>query len=215
MAAALTLPFGITSSKEYAELEWPIDLMITITWLSWGINMIGTMMNRRERHLYVAMWFFLSTFLGVALLHVVNSLAMPVSMWKSYSLFAGGQDALVQWWYGHNAVAFFLTTPILGLMYYFLPKAANRPVFLPFVDYSFLVIGLYLYLGRSAPPAAHFTARMGTKFRHRVFYRPVGTVVGRHGQRHADDARRLGQIAYRTRITIFLLGVGFLWYVNI
>ena len=129
LSAAITLPLGMTTAKEYAELEWPIDILITIVWVIFGINMIGTIMKRRERHMYVAIWFYLATFFTVAMLHVVNSLEIPVTLFKSYSLFAGVQDALVQWWYGHNAVAFFLTTPYLGLMYYFLPKAANRPVF--------------------------------------------------------------------------------------
>ncbi len=129
VAAAVTLPLGYTSSKEYAELEWPIDIAIAVTWVVFGINMIGTIIKRRERHLYVAIWFYLATFVTVAVLHIFNSLALPVNALKSYSVYAGVQDALVQWWYGHNAVAFFLTTPFLGLMYYFVPKAANRPVY--------------------------------------------------------------------------------------
>jgi cytochrome c oxidase cbb3-type subunit I/II len=129
VAAAISLPLGYTSSKEYAELEWPIDIAITIVWVVFGINMIGTILKRRERHLYVAIWFYLATFITVAILHIFNSLALPVNIMKSYSAYAGVQDALVQWWYGHNAVAFFLTTPFLGLMYYFVPKAANRPVY--------------------------------------------------------------------------------------
>ena len=129
VAAAVTLPLGFTSSKEYAELEWPIDIAIALIWVVFGINMIGTIIKRRERHMYVAVWFYLATFVTVAVLHIVNSFALPVSFMKSYSAYAGVQDALVQWWYGHNAVAFFLTTPYPGLMYYFLPKAANRPVF--------------------------------------------------------------------------------------
>ncbi len=129
LAAAITLPLGITTSKEYAELEWPIDIAITIIWVVFGWNMIGTIIKRRERHMYVAIWFYIATFVTVAVLHVVNSFEMPVTLFKSYSWYAGVQDALVQWWYGHNAVAFFLTTPYLGMMYYFLPKAANRPVY--------------------------------------------------------------------------------------
>ena len=129
VAAAITLPLGLTSSKEYAELEWPIDIAITLIWVVFGLNMFMTIINRRERHLYVAVWFYIATFVTVAVLHIVNSFELPVSAFKSYSLYAGVQDALVQWWYGHNAVAFFLTTPYLGLMYYFLPKAANRPVY--------------------------------------------------------------------------------------
>jgi cytochrome c oxidase cbb3-type subunit I/II len=129
LAAAITLPLGITTSKEYAELEWPIDIAITIIWVVFGWNMIGTILRRREKHMYVAIWFYIATFVTVAVLHLVNSFEMPVSLFKSYSWYAGVQDALVQWWYGHNAVAFFLTTPYLGMMYYFLPKAANRPVY--------------------------------------------------------------------------------------
>ena len=129
VAAALTLFLGYTTSKEYAELEWPIDIAIALIWVVFGINMLGTIIKRRERHMYVAIWFYIATFVTVAVLHIVNSIELPVSMWKSYSAYAGVQDALVQWWYGHNAVAFFLTTPYLGLMYYFLPKAANRPVY--------------------------------------------------------------------------------------
>lgn len=129
VSAALTIPFGITTGKEYAELEWPIDIAITLIWVVFGINLFGTILKRRERHLYVAIWFYIATFVTVAMLHIVNSFELPVSFLKSYSWYAGVQDALVQWWYGHNAVAFFLTTPYLGLMYYFIPKAANRPVY--------------------------------------------------------------------------------------
>jgi cytochrome c oxidase cbb3-type subunit I/II len=149
VSAALTLPFGFTTSKEYAELEWPIDVAIAIVWVAFGINMIGTVVKRRVEHMYVAIWFYLATFITVALLHVVNSLELPVSLLKSYSMYAGVQDALVQWWYGHNAVAFFLTTPFLGIMYYFIPKAANRPVFsyrLSIVHFWSLIF-LYIWAG--------------------------------------------------------------------
>ncbi|MDO7850434.1 cytochrome-c oxidase, cbb3-type subunit I [Hymenobacter convexus] len=129
LSAVATLPLGFTTSKEYAELEWPIDIAITLVWVVFGWNMFGTIARRRERHLYVAIWFYIATFLTVAVLHIVNSMEMPVSFLKSYSMYVGVQDALVQWWYGHNAVAFFLTTPYLGMMYYFLPKAAGRPVY--------------------------------------------------------------------------------------
>lgn len=128
-SAAITLLLGFTTGKEYAELEWPIDIAITLVWVVFGINMLGTILKRREKHLYVAIWFYIATWITVAMLHIVNSIEIPVSFMKSYSWYAGVQDALVQWWYGHNAVAFFLTTPVLGLMYYFLPKAANRPVY--------------------------------------------------------------------------------------
>lgn len=129
VCAVATLPFGITSGKEYAELEWWIDILIALMWVVWGFNMFATILIRRVQHLYVAIWFFIATFVTVAMLHIFNSFELPVSFLKSYSWYAGVQDALVQWWYGHNAVAFFLTTPYLGLMYYFVPKAANRPVY--------------------------------------------------------------------------------------
>ncbi len=129
VAAAITLPLGITTSKEYAELEWPIDIAIAVVWVVFGWNMFATIIKRRERHLYVAIWFYIATFVTVAVLHIFNSFELPVHLFKSYSAYAGVQDALVQWWYGHNAVAFFLTTPYLGLMYYFIPKVSGRPVY--------------------------------------------------------------------------------------
>jgi cytochrome c oxidase cbb3-type subunit I/II len=129
VAAALTLPFGFTQGKEYAELEWPIDIAIAVVWVAFGYNLLRTVMIRRVKHIYVAVWFYIATFITVAVLHVVNSAALPVSLFKSYSAYAGVSDAIVQWWYGHNAVAFFLTTPFLGLMYYFIPKSVNRPVY--------------------------------------------------------------------------------------
>jgi len=129
VSAAITLPLGFTTSKEYAELEWPIKIAIAVVWVAFTVNLIGTILKRRERHMYVAIWFYLATALTVAVLHITNSMTMPAGWFKSYSMYAGVQDALVQWWYGHNAVAFFLTTPYLGMMYYYLPKAANRPVF--------------------------------------------------------------------------------------
>ncbi|SHI95133.1 cytochrome c oxidase cbb3-type subunit I/II [Mesonia phycicola] len=149
VAAAITLPLGYTSSKEYAELEWPIDIAIAIVWVAFGVNMIWTIFKRRQRHLYVAIWFYLATFVTVAVLHIFNNIELPVSALKSYSVYAGVQDALVQWWYGHNAVAFFLTTPFLGLMYYFVPKAANRPVYsyrLSIVHFWSLIF-IYIWAG--------------------------------------------------------------------
>jgi cytochrome c oxidase cbb3-type subunit I/II len=149
VCAAVTLILGITVGKEYAELEWPIDILITLIWVVWGINMIGTIMKRREKHLYVALWFFISTLVTVAVLHITNSIEIPISFLKSYSVYAGVQDALVQWWYGHNAVAFFLTTPYLGLMYYYMPKAANRPVYsykLSIVHFWALIF-IYIWAG--------------------------------------------------------------------
>ncbi|HMI02245.1 MAG TPA: cytochrome-c oxidase, cbb3-type subunit I [Pedobacter sp.] len=129
VSAVITLPLGLTTSHEYAELEWPIDIAITLIWVVFGVNMFGTIIKRREQHMYVAIWFYIATFVTVAVLHIINSFELPISAFKSYYLYAGVQDALVQWWYGHNAVAFFLTTPYLGMMYYFLPKMANRPVY--------------------------------------------------------------------------------------
>ena len=149
VAAAITLPLGMSTAKEYAELEWPIDIAITLIWVVFGFNMFATIIKRRERHLYVAVWFYIATFVTVAVLHLVNSFELPVTLFKSYSWYAGVQDALVQWWYGHNAVAFFLTTPFLGLMYYFLPKAANRPVFsykLSIIHFWALIF-LYIWAG--------------------------------------------------------------------
>ena len=147
--AAISLPMGWTTSKEYAELEWPIDLLITVVWVFFTVNLLGTVIKRRERHMYVAIWFYIATAVTVAVLHIVNSLEVPISMTKSYSMYAGVQDALVQWWYGHNAVAFFLTTSYLGMMYYFLPKAAKRPIFsyrLSIIHFWALIF-LYIWAG--------------------------------------------------------------------
>jgi len=149
LCAALTLLSGFTTGKEYAELEWPIDLMIAVVWVAFGWNMIGTVLKRRVKHIYVSVWWYLATFLGVAILHIVNSIEIPASFLKSYPVYAGAQDAVVQWWYGHNAVAFFLTTPWLGLMYYYLPKSANRPIYsyqLSIVHFWTLIF-LYMWAG--------------------------------------------------------------------
>lgn len=149
IGAAITLPMGLSSAKEYAELEWPLDIAIAIVWLSGLTNLVMTTIHRRVEHIYAAIWFYIASFVTVAMLHVINNLELPVSLFKSYSLYAGVQDALVQWWYGHNAVAFFLTTPYLGLMYYFLPKAANRPIYsyrLSIVHFWSLIF-LYIWAG--------------------------------------------------------------------
>jgi cytochrome c oxidase cbb3-type subunit I/II len=149
VAAAITLPMGLSTSTEYAELEWPVDIAIAVVWVTFAVNFFGTLVKRRERHLYVALWFYMASILAVGVLHIVNSLAVPVSAFKSYSVFAGVQDALVQWWYGHNAVAFILTTPFLGLMYYFMPKAAERPVYsyrLSIIHFWSLVF-IYMWAG--------------------------------------------------------------------
>jgi cytochrome c oxidase cbb3-type subunit I/II len=158
VSAAVTLPLGITQGKEYAELEWPIDIAIAVVWLGFfGGNFLMTLLNRRERHLYVALWFYIATIVTVSLLHVFNNLVVPTGLFKSYSIYAGVQDAFMQWWYGHNAVAFFLTTPFLGLMYYFLPKAAERPVFsykLSIIHFWSLVF-IYIWAG---PHHLHYSA---------------------------------------------------------
>ncbi len=149
VAAAVTLPLGITQGKEYAELEWPIDLAVVVVWVLFAVNFFWTLAKRREKHMYVALWFYIATILTVAVLYIVNNLAIPLGLTSSYSVFGGVQDALVQWWYGHNAVAFFLTTPVLGIMYYFLPKAAGRPVFsyrLSIVHFWALVF-VYIWAG--------------------------------------------------------------------
>ncbi|MEE4259633.1 MAG: cytochrome-c oxidase, cbb3-type subunit I [Bacteroidales bacterium] len=149
LAAAITLPLGFTSSKEYAELEWPIDIAVVLIWVVFGVNMIGTILKRRVKHIYVAIWFYIATWVTVAVLYITNNVEIPVSLWKSYPVYAGIQDALVQWWYGHNAVAFFLTTPYLGLMYYFVPKISNRPIYsykLSIIHFWALIF-LYIWAG--------------------------------------------------------------------
>jgi cytochrome c oxidase cbb3-type subunit I/II len=157
VAAAITLPMGFTQAKEYAELEWPIDIAIAVVWVVFAVNFFGTLARRRERHLYVALWFYIASIVTVAILHIFNNLSLPVAPFKSYSIYAGVQDAFMQWWYGHNAVAFFLTTPFLGLMYYFMPKAAERPVYsykLSILHFWSLVF-MYIWAG---PHHLHYTA---------------------------------------------------------
>ncbi len=157
VSAAITLPLGFTQAKEYAELEWPIDIAIAIVWVVFAVNFFGTLIRRRERHIYVALWFYIASIVTVAILHIFNNLSVPAGLFKSYSIYAGVQDAFMQWWYGHNAVAFFLTTPFLGLMYYFMPKAADGPVFsykLSILHFWSLVF-MYIWAG---PHHLHYTA---------------------------------------------------------
>ena len=157
LSAAITLPLGITTSKEYAELEWPIDILIAVVWVSYAIVFLGTIVKRKTPHIYVANWFFAAFIVTVAVLHIFNSMALPVGLWKSYSAYAGVQDAMVQWWYGHNAVGFFLTAGFLGIMYYFVPKQANRPVYsyrLSVVHFWALIF-TYIWAG---PHHLHYTA---------------------------------------------------------
>ncbi len=149
LAAAITLPLGYTSAKEYAELEWPIDILITLVWVSYAIVFFGTIVKRRTEHIYVANWFYGAFIITIAVLHVVNSAAIPVTFWKSYSAYAGAADAMVQWWYGHNAVGFYLTAGFLGMMYYFVPKQAGRPVYsyqLSIVHF-WALISMYIWAG--------------------------------------------------------------------
>ncbi|HNL43042.1 MAG TPA: cbb3-type cytochrome c oxidase subunit I, partial [Ottowia sp.] len=157
VAAAISLPLGYTTSKEYAELEWPIDVLITLVWVAYAVVFFGTVGTRRVRHIYVANWFYGGFILAIALLHVVNSAELPVGLMKSYSAYAGVQDAMVQWWYGHNAVGFFLTAGFLGMMYYFIPKQAERPVYsyrLSIVHFWALIF-TYMWAG---PHHLHYTA---------------------------------------------------------
>jgi cytochrome c oxidase cbb3-type subunit 1 len=157
LLAAITLPLGYTTSKEYAELEWPIDLLITVVWVVYAYVFFGTIAKRKTSHIYVANWFFAAFIVTVAVLHIVNSLEIPVSLMKSYSIYAGATDAMVQWWYGHNAVGFFLTAGFLGMMYYFVPKQAERPVYsyrLSIVHF-WALIAVYIWAG---PHHLHYTA---------------------------------------------------------
>ncbi len=155
--AVITLLAGYTTSKEYAELEWPIDILIAVVWVSYGVVFFGTVARRKMKHIYVANWFFGAFIITVAILHIINSMAVPVSFWKSYSMYAGARDAMVQWWYGHNAVGFFLTAGFLGIMYYFVPKQAERPVYsyrLSIVHF-WALISIYIWAG---PHHLHYTA---------------------------------------------------------
>ena len=155
--AAITLPLGLTSTKEYAELEWPIDILIAVVWVSYALVFFGTIMKRKMKHIYVGNWFFGAFIITVAVLHIVNSMAVPVSLTKSYSLYAGATDAMIQWWYGHNAVGFFLTAGFLGMMYYFVPKQAERPIYsyrLSIVHF-WALISIYIWAG---PHHLHYTA---------------------------------------------------------
>ncbi|MFT4798151.1 MAG: cytochrome c oxidase cbb3-type subunit 1 [Candidatus Azotimanducaceae bacterium] len=155
--AAITLPLGLTTSKEYAELEWPIDILIAVVWVAYAVLFFGTVMKRKTEHIYVANWFFAAFIVAVAILHIINSLAIPVTLTKSYSVYAGSVDAMVQWWYGHNAVGFFLTAGFLGIMYYFVPKQAGRPVYsyrLSVVHF-WALIAIYVWAG---PHHLHYTA---------------------------------------------------------
>ncbi|GIX13939.1 MAG: hypothetical protein KatS3mg118_1898 [Paracoccaceae bacterium] len=200
--AASGYVLGVTQAREYAEPEWYVDLWLTVVWVAYLAVFLGTILNRKEPHIYVANWFYLSFIVTIAMLHVVNNLAIPVSLLgsKSHSAFAGVQDALVQWWYGHNAVGFFLTAGFLGMMYYFVPKQAERPVYqLQAVDHPLLGADLPLHLGRAASPALHRAARLGAVAGHGVLGHAVDAQLGRHDQRPDDAARAHGTSCAPTR----------------
>ena len=210
VAAAVSLPLGFTQGKEYAELEWPIDIAVVLIWVVFAVNFFGTIAVRRERHLYVALWFYIATVVAIAVLYIFNNLAMPADWHRSYSIYAGSQDAFMQWWYGHNAVAFFLTTPFLGIMYYFLPKAAGRPVFsyrLSIVHFWSLVF-IYIWAG---PHHLHYTSLpdwASTVVQSDV----VDAILGWDDQRPSDFARRVATCCGRSDSQIFRRGNYFLWH---
>src|SRR6056297_2211656 len=195
VAAAITLPLGLTTSKEYAELEWPIDIAIAVVWVTYALVFFGTIMKRATPHIYVANWFYGAFIITVAVLHIGNNMALPTSAFKSYSAYAGVTDAMMQWWYGHNAVGFFLTAGFLGMMYYFVPKQAERPVYsyrLSIVHF-WALIAVHIWAG---PHHLHCPARLGPEPGHGHVYHFAGTLLGRHDQRHHDPLRRLGQITH-------------------
>ena len=180
--AAITLPLGITSSKEYAELEWPIDILVALVWVAFTVNLVMTVVKRRVRHIYVAIWFYLSTAVTIAMLYIFNNLEVPATLFKSYSVYAGVEDAVVQWWYGHNAVAFFLTTPILGLMYYFVPKAAQRPIYsyrLSIIHFWTLIF-IYIWAGPHHllySPTPEWAQVLGTVFSFMLIFPSWGGMI--------------------------------------
>ena len=205
LLAVTGYPMGITQSKEYAEPEWYADLVLTFAWVCYLWIYMRTLANRAEPHIYVANWYYMGFIVVIAMLHVVNNLAMPVSIAypKSYSLFSGVQDAMTQWWYGHNAVGFLLTAGFLGMMYYFLPKAVNRPIYsYPPVDHRVLGYHLPVPLGRVSPPALHGAARLGAVSWYDHVSHPAGAQLGVGVQRDPDHQRCLGQGAHRSRRTL-------------
>ena len=200
--AATGYLMGVTQSKEYAEPEWYVDLWLTLVWVVYLLVFLGTLWKRKEPHIYVANWFFLSFIVTIAMLHIVNNLSIPVSLTgsKSVQVFAGVQDAMTQWWYGHNAVGFFLTTGFLAIMYYFIPKRVNRPVFsyrLSIVHFWSLIF-IYIWAG-SAPLALYGAATMGADAGHDLLGDAVDAELGRHDQWRHDAVRRLGQAAHGPR----------------
>ncbi len=198
VAAAVTLPLGITTGKEYAELEWPIDILITLVWVAYALVFFGTIVKRKVKHIYVANWFYGAYIITVAVLHLVNSAEVPASLWKSYSVYPGATDAMVQWWYGHNAVGFFLTAGFLGNHVLLRAEGGGPAHFLvPAVGRALLGADIHLHVGRPASLALHRTARLGAVDRHGLLADPAGSVVGRHDQRHHDLVRCVAQTARR------------------
>ena len=211
VAAALTLADG-HSRRAKSTPSWSGRSTLRSRSCGWSSRSTfsARCARRRERHMYVALWFYIATIVTIAVLHVFNSLEIPAGLLKSYPVYAGVQDAFMQWWYGHNAVGFFLTTPFLGLMYYFLPKAAERPVYsLPVEHHSLLVVGVHLYLGRPASSALHGAAGMGLDAGHVVFRHAMDAVLGWHDQRPADAAGRWHKVAADPILKFFVVGVTF------
>ena len=188
----VSLPLGNTTTKEYAEIEFTGAIWLAIVWVAYAVVFFGTLIKRKVKHIYVGNWFFGSFILTTAMLHIVNHMSLPVSWFKSYSMYSGATDAMVQWWYGHNAVGFFLTTGFLGMMYYFVPKASRAPgLLLPAVHRPLLGADHPVHLGRPAPPALHRAAGLGAVAGHGDVADPPGAELGRHDQRHDDPLRGL------------------------
>ena len=181
---------GYTQSREYAELIWPIDVLITIIWVCYAIVFFGTLVKRKMQHIYVANWFFAAYIVTIAVLHIFNNLAIPVSLTESYPVFSGSVDAMVQWWYGHNAVGFFLTAAFLGMMYYYVPKQANRPIYSYRLSVvHFWALDLCLYVGRPAPFALHRLTGLGAICGYGVLSNTIGSIMGGNDQWHDDPIR--------------------------
>ena len=203
LGAVISLPLGFTQGKEYAELEWPIDILIAFVWIAYAVVFFGTMAVRRVKHIYVANWFYGAFIITIAVLHIFNNLAIPVSATKSYGIYSGVVDAMMEWWYGHNAVGFFLTAGILGddVLLRAQTGAASH-LFLPPVGRALLGVDLGLHVGGTAPPALHLAARLGAVHRHGVLDSAARALVGRHDQRHDDPVGRVAQIAYRSDLEV-------------
>ena len=193
VSAVITLPLGLTSTKEYAELEWPIDILIALVWISYAIVFFGTLIKRKTSHIYVANWFFAAFIITIALLHIVNSMSIPVSAFKSYSLFGGATDAMVQWWYGHNAVGFYLTAAFLGMMYYFVPVQIGCPIYsyrLSIVHFWALIASIHV--GWWSPFALFSASRLDAVISNGILNHPICTILGWYDQRCTNTIWKLG-----------------------